>query len=98
MDNKRIKPMEVRTVRVKLEDGTLIRGKINLRSEIAEEATIDPDDYSTDAGIFYNRVSDLFSKGKNSFIIVFDVSGDDFGEGGALIINKRKIIWVFPED
>jgi len=90
--------MEVRTIRVKLEDGTLIRGKINLHSEVAETPDLDPYDFSPDAGLFYNRVSDLFSKGKHSFIILFDVSGGDFAEGGALIINKNKIVWVYPED
>jgi hypothetical protein len=60
MVNRHVRPMDVRKIRVKIDDGTIISGKINLRSEYVEGATEGyADDYSSNAGIFYNRVSDL---------------------------------------
>lgn len=101
MSNKNIRPMEVKKIKIKLEDGSLIKGKINIHSEIKEGGednfSQNYDGYSN-LGIFHNRVSDLFSKGKNAFIILFDISGEGFDDGGTLIINKKKVLWVFPED
>ncbi len=99
MKNRNVRPMEVKNIKVKLEDGYVIRGKINLRSEYAEGAAENySHDYSADAGIFYNRVSDLVAKGRNSFIAIFDITGEGFQKGGTLIINKSKILWILPED
>jgi hypothetical protein len=53
--------------------------------------------YTDDAGTFYKRISDLFTKGKNPFIVVFDAIIE--GQAGrVLVINKNKILWVSPED
>jgi len=99
MKNKHVRPMEVKNIKVKLEDGTVIKGKINLRSEYAEGVADNYcHDYSADAGIFFRRVSDLIARGKNSFIVIFDVTGEGFDDGGPLIINKSKILWIFPGD
>ncbi len=99
MRNKHVRPMEVKNIKVKLEDGSVIRGKINLRSEYVQGAGDNYcHDYSADAGVFYNRVSDLVAKGRNSFIAIFDITGEGFENGGPLIINKSKILWIFPED
>lgn len=101
MSNRNISPMEVRKIKIKLEDGSLIRGKINLHSEYKEggvENFSQTYDGSSNLGVFHNRVSDLFSKGKNAFITLFDISGEGFDDGGTLIINKKRVVWVFPED
>jgi hypothetical protein len=99
MADKYIRPMDVRKIKVKIDDGTIISGKINLRSEYVEGAEDGyPDNYSSDAGMFYNRVSDWFIKGKRSFIVMFDIEAKGFKEGDVIIINKNKICWVVPED
>jgi hypothetical protein len=99
MVDRHIRPMDVRKIKVKIDDGTIISGKINLRSEYVEGAEEGyPDDYSTDVGMFYNRISDWFIKGKKSFIVIFDVEAKGFKEGDVIIINKSKICWLVPED
>ena len=44
-----------------------------------------------------DRVSDLFTKTENPFIVVFDVEHRD-SSGKVLVINKSHIVWVEPED
>jgi hypothetical protein len=81
---------------LKLEDGSIINGKINLCTELAtDEGTYDK--FSGDLGAFYKRVSDLFTKGKNPFVVVFDATvGGETGK--VLVVNKNKILWVSPQD
>ena len=43
------------------------------------------------------RVSDLFTKTGNPFIILFDAEHRDIS-GKVLFINKNNIVWVEPED
>ena len=43
------------------------------------------------------RVSDLFTKTDNPFIVLFDVEHRDIS-GKVLFINKNNIVWVEPED
>jgi small nuclear ribonucleoprotein (snRNP)-like protein len=43
------------------------------------------------------RVSDLFSREENPFIILSDVEHKD-GSGKVLFINKNHIVWVEPRD
>ena len=43
------------------------------------------------------RVSDLFTRSENPFIILFDVEHRD-GSGKVLFINKRNIVRVEPDD
>ncbi len=54
--------LEPREAIFKLADGSLVRGKINLRTETHRE--------SEDR--FYKRISDLFTKGRNPFVVVYD--------------------------
>src|SRR5512139_2714695 len=43
------------------------------------------------------RVSDLFTKVSDPFVVVYDAMAE--GETGrVLIVNKRNIAWVSPED
>ncbi len=73
--------VDARTVTIKLVDGSLVNGKINLhRSDV-------------DIG----RVSDLFTKVKDPFIVIFDATAEG-KTGRVLILNKRNIIWIAPED
>jgi hypothetical protein len=59
----------------------LIRGKVNIFH--GEEVV--------------QRVSDIFTKVSDPFIVVFDVTAE--GKAGrVLIINKSNISWVSPED
>ena len=43
------------------------------------------------------RVSELFTKTENPFIVLSDVEHKD-GSGKVLIINKNNIVWVEPSD
>ena len=43
------------------------------------------------------RVSDLFTKIDNPFIVLFDAEHKD-GTGKVLFVNKNNIVWVEPED
>jgi len=43
------------------------------------------------------RVSDLFTKTENPFIVLIDVEHQDIS-GKVLFVNKNNIVWVEPED
>ena len=43
------------------------------------------------------RVSDLFTKTDNPFIVLFDAEHRDIS-GKVLFVNKNNIVWVEPED
>lgn len=43
------------------------------------------------------RVSDLFTKTENPFIVLFDVEHKDI-TGKVLFVNKSNIVWVEPKD
>jgi hypothetical protein len=98
-DNRRPKKhiMEVRRVTIKLEDMSLIKGKINILSEPARSFDGLYDKHLNDQGTYFKRVSDIFTRGGNPFVVVFDVMSEG-QTGGVLVINKKKILWVSPED
>ena len=89
--------VEERPTTIKLEDGSLIKGKININAEPAHENRDRYDKFSEDVGTYYKRISDLFTKGSHPFIVVFDVTLEG-QEGRVLVVNKKKILWVSPED
>jgi hypothetical protein len=89
--------LEERKASFKLEDGTLIKGKINILAEPAHDNTDRYVKHNGDVGAFYWRISDIFTKGNNPFIVVFDVTLEGQSDR-VLVINKNKIIWVAPED
>jgi hypothetical protein len=89
--------MEARRVTIKLEDGSLIKGKINIHAEPARDYDGLYDKHLEDQGTYYKRISDIFTKGTNPFIVVFDTLMENEA-GKVLIINKTKISWVIPED
>ncbi len=43
------------------------------------------------------RVSDIFTKLADPFVVVFDATAEG-KSGRVLILNKRNIAWVSPED
>jgi small nuclear ribonucleoprotein (snRNP)-like protein len=73
--------INARKVTVKMVDGSLVHGKVNIYHD--EEVV--------------QRVSDIFTKVTDPFIVVFDVTADG-RSGRVLIINKRNIAWVSPEE
>jgi hypothetical protein len=73
--------VDARTVTIKLVDGSLVNGKINLHRSDVE----------------IGRVSDLFTKIADPFIVVFDATAEG-KTGRVLILNKRNIVWIAPED
>ena len=73
--------VDARTVTIKLVDGSLVNGKINLhRSDVDVQ-----------------RVSELFTKVSDPFIVVFDATAEG-KTGRVMILNKRNIVWIAPED
>jgi len=89
--------VEERPAAIKLEDGSLIKGKININAEPAQENRDRYDKFSGDAGLYYTRISDIFTRGRHPFIVVSDVTLED-RDGRVLVVNKNKILWVSPED
>jgi hypothetical protein len=73
--------IDARKVTVKMVDGSLVQGKVNVFHD--EEVV--------------HRVSDIFTKVSDPFIVVFDATAEG-KSGRVLIINKRNIAWVSPED
>jgi hypothetical protein len=88
---------EERNVAIKLEDGSLIRGKINICAEPAAEYHDLYLKHNDGHGTFFKRASDIFTRGKNPFIVVYDATIEG-QPGRVLIINKNKILWISPED
>ena len=73
--------LEARPVTIRLVDGTIIHGKVNLhRNDVA-----------------IGRVSELFTKVDEPFIVVFDAEAEGL-IGGVIILNKNHIVWALPED
>jgi hypothetical protein len=73
--------VNARKVSIKMVDGSLVQGKVNIYHD--EEVV--------------QRVSDIFTKVSDPFIVVFDATAES-KSGRVLIINKRNIAWVSPED
>ncbi len=73
--------IDARKVSIKMVDGSLVQGKVNL---LHDEAVV-------------QRVSDIFTKLVDPFIVVFDATAEG-KSGRVLILNKRNIAWVSPED
>ena len=73
--------VNARKVAIKMVDGSLVHGKVNIYHD--EEVV--------------QRVSDIFTKVSDPFVVVFDVTEDGKSER-VLVINKRNIAWVSPEE
>jgi hypothetical protein len=77
------KRLEARKVTIKLMDGSLVKGKINLHKH-KDESII-------------QRESEMFTKHQDPFVVVFEVTFQGV-PNRVVIINKRNILWVTPED
>jgi hypothetical protein len=75
------KRLDPKAVVVKMVDGSVVKGKINMHHD---EAII-------------QRVSDIFTKMPEPFIVVFDATAEG-ASGRVMILNKKNIAWVSPED
>ena len=73
--------IEARKITIKMVDGSLVQGKVNIYHD--EEVV--------------QRVSDIFTKLTDPFIVVFDATAEG-KSGRVLILNKRNVAWVSPED
>jgi len=73
--------MEARRLTLKLVDGTVVTGMINLIQRGETE----------------HRVSDIFVGREEPFVVIFQ---SNMGEmtNKTLVINKRHILWVMPEE
>jgi len=80
MSAKVINRIDPRRVIIKMVDGALIQGKVNA--------------YRFDNAI--ERVSDIFTRVTDPFVVVFDATMGD-KTGLILSINKRNISWVSHE-
>jgi hypothetical protein len=73
--------LESKGISLKLADGSLVKGKINLHHD---EAMI-------------QRLSEIFTRLDDPFVVVFDATFEG-KTGRVLIVNKRNVLWVAPED
>jgi hypothetical protein len=73
--------MDARKVIIKMVDGSMVYGKVNIYQ--GEEVV--------------QRVSDVFTKVSDPFVVVFDVTTEG-KSGRVLIMNKSNIAWVSPDD
>ncbi len=75
--------MQARKVTIRLVDGSLVKGKINLH-KCKDESII-------------QRVSEMFTKHQDPFVVVFEATFEGVS-GRVVIINKHNVIWVSPDD
>jgi len=76
-----IRKIEARKVTVKLVDGSLIKGKVNLHKD---ETII-------------QRASEIFTRHQDPFVVVFEATFEG-KSGRVMVINKKNIVWVSPEE
>jgi D-alanine-D-alanine ligase-like ATP-grasp enzyme len=75
--------IEARKVTIKLVDGSVVKGKINLHKHKDE--------------MIIPRMSEIFTKQEDPFVVVFEATFEG-GSDRVLIINKHNIILVSPDD
>jgi ribosomal protein L27 len=73
--------MEARRLTLKLVDGSLVTGMINLIQRGETE----------------HRVSDIFVGRDEPFVVIFRATMGEM-TNKVLVINKRHIVWVMPEE
>ncbi len=75
--------IEARKVTVRLVDGSLVKGKINLHKHEDESLV--------------QRESEMFTKHQDPFVVVFEATLEGRSDR-VVIINKRNILWVSPDE
>jgi hypothetical protein len=73
--------METRRLSLKLVDGSLVTGMINLIQRGETE----------------HRVSDIFVGRQEPFVVIFQATMGGMSNQ-VLVINKKHIVWVIPEE
>ncbi|MGP8052139.1 MAG: hypothetical protein ACLPYB_16230 [Desulfobaccales bacterium] len=82
-DKDSSREIQTRKVTIKLVDGSLVKGKINLHKH-KDESVIE-------------RASEMFTKHQDPFVVVFEATFEGVS-GRVVIINKHNVIWVSPDD
>ncbi len=82
-DKDSSREIQTRKVTIKLVDGSLVKGKINLHKH-KDESVIE-------------RASEMFTKNQDPFVVVFEATFEGVS-GRVVIINKHNVIWVSPDD
>jgi len=72
-----------RKVTIRLVDGSLVKGKINLHKH-KDESII-------------QRPSEMFTKHQDPFVVVFEATFEGVSDR-VVFINKRNILFVSPDD
>ncbi|MBU0463116.1 MAG: hypothetical protein KKD21_10290 [Proteobacteria bacterium] len=80
--------VEARIIRLKLVDGTLVNGQVNI---------------NRDKGKGYDRLSDLITNNREPFLVMYNVTAhpghiDNPIHYKTLFINKIHIIWAEPDE
>ncbi len=71
--------LQTKKVTIRLADGSLVKGKINLHKHQDESLT--------------ERASEMFTRHQDPFVVVFEATLEGRSER-VVIINKRNILWV----
>jgi len=82
-DKESNREIEARKVTIRLMDGSLVKGKINLHKHEDESVV--------------QRESEMFTKHQDPFVVVFEATLEGRSDR-VVIINKRNILWVSPDD
>ena len=75
--------IQARKVTIRLVDGSLVKGKINLHKH--------------NDGSIVERASEMFTRHQDPFVVVFEATLEG-GSDRVVIVNKRNILWVSPDD
>lgn len=80
--------VESRIIRIKLADGSVITGQVNLNRDLNNE---------------YERLSDLLTKNSEQFLVVFSATEirydlDEVIKHNVIFINRQYILWAIPEE
>ncbi|MGA7579102.1 MAG: hypothetical protein ACLQUW_14170 [Desulfobaccales bacterium] len=70
-------------VSIRLVDGSMVKGKINLQKHKDDSVT--------------QRVSEMFTKHQDPFVVVFEATLEGVSDR-VVVINKRSILFVSPDD
>jgi hypothetical protein len=82
-DKDSSREIQARKVTIRLVDGSLVKGKINLHKH-KDESII-------------QRPSEMFTKHQDPFVVVFEATFEGVSDR-VVFINKRNILWVSPDD
>jgi len=82
-DKESNRELQAKKVTIRMVDGSLVRGKINLHKH-KDESLI-------------QRASEMFTRHQDPFVVVFEATLEGHSNR-VVIVNKRNILWVSPDD